>query len=235
MTAAAAPKKIRTQGRPDSGAGVGRDALVAAAIEELRTTAPEALTLRGVAARADVHPALIRYYFGNKDGLLREVVQTLVDQAQAAARASIESNAPVQAKLAQRLNNMIDLTRANPHFHRLVLDKVYGQADANEGRDLLDHMATRGMRLTVAMLHDEPAPALRQVDPRFLHVAMIGLTEFFAGAQPLLQELFGDEADFDDLKKRYVAFLSDLILHGIAAPAEEGTGSSRAQTTHHEE
>lgn len=210
-------KKTRAQGRPDAHASVGKDALVVAAIEELRTIPPEALTLRGVAARANVHPALIRYYFGNKDGLLREVVQTLVDQAQAAARASLESNMPLQDKLAQRLINMIDLTRANPHFHRLVLDKVYGQAEANEGRDLLDHMTTRGMRLTVALLHDDPGVRLRRVDPRFLHVAMIGLTEFFAGAGPLLQELFGDEADFDDLKDRYVSFLSDLILNGISA------------------
>lgn len=207
----------RNKGRPDADGTVGREALLAAAIEELRVSSPESLTMAGVAARAGVHPALIRYYFGNKDKLLREVVKQLVDQGQEAARSTMESNAPLEQKLVGRLQSMIDLIQSNPHFHRLVLDKIYGQGSGDNGEDLLGRIATRGMRLTVSMLHDHPSRPVRPVDPRLLHVAMIGLTEFFVSAKPLLHELFGENADIGELKSRYVSFVADLILHGISA------------------
>jgi len=219
MSAATTRKtKARTKGRPDAEGTVGREALLAAAVEELRVSSPETLTLAGVAARAGVHPALIRYYFGNKDKLLREVVKQLVDRGQESARATMESSAPLEEKLAGRLQSMIGVIQSNPHFHRLVLDKIYGQGNDGQGEDLLGRIATRGMRLTVSMLHDQPSQPIRPIDPRLLHVAMIGLTEFFVSAKPLLHELFGENADIDELKSRYVSFVTDLILHGISAP-----------------
>jgi len=220
MNATAKKTRTRAKGRPDAVDGVGREALLQATIEELRSTSPEALTLAGVAARAGVHPALIRYYFGDKNGLLQNAVQVLVEQGQEAARSKIESNAPLAEKLTDRLSSMIALIQANPHFHRLVLDKVYGQTGVAAKEQLLSRITSRGMRLTIAMLHDSSGAPARPVDPRFLHVAIIGLTEFFVPAKPLLQELFGADADMEDLKSRYIHFLSDLLLHGLLeAPA----------------
>lgn len=217
MNAATKKSKARAKGRPDADDTVGREALLAAAIAELRESSPEALTLAAVAARAGVHPALIRYYFGNKDKLLREVVRQLVDQGQEAARATLESSAPLEQKLQGRLQSMIDTIQINPHFHRLVLDKIYAQGNGEDSEDLLGRIATRGMHLTLSMLHDQPSHPVRPVDPRLLHVAMIGLTEFFVAAKPLLHELFGENADMQDLKTRYISFVTDLILHGISA------------------
>ncbi|WP_397474827.1 TetR family transcriptional regulator [Pusillimonas sp.] len=210
-------KKVRAKGRPDADETVGRDALLTAAIEELRVSAPESLTLASVAARAGVHPALIRYYFGNKDQLLRAVVRRLVDEGQDAARSTLESSAPLKEKLTGRLQSMIGHIQANPQFHRLVLDKIYGAGSGSDGEDLLARIATRGLHLTVSMLHDQPSQPVRPIDPRFLHVAMIGMTEFFVAASPLLHELFGEDADVDELKSRYVDFVTHLIMHGITS------------------
>lgn len=218
MTAATPKKRVaRAQGRPDADGLVGREALLEAAKEELRATPPESLTLAAIAARAGVHPALIRYYFGNKDQLLREVVRDLVEQSQEAIRSTMESNARLEQKLSSRLHSMISLIQANPHFHRLVLDKIYGQGSEGDDEDLLGRITTRGMRLTTSLLHDHPAHSLRPIDPRFLHIAIIGLTEFFAAAKPLLHELFGEGADVDAIKSRYIEFATELILHGISS------------------
>ena len=214
-------RNSRTKGRPDSAEGVGRDALLEAAVQELRSATPESLTLAGVAARAGVHPALIRYYFGNKDGLLRDVAQLLVERGQEIARPKIESNASLDEKLNDRLRSMIELVQANPHFHHLILDQVYSQADPASQDNLLGRITARGMRLTIAMLHDDSGARVRRIDPRFLHVAIIGLTEFFLTAKPLLLELFGEDADMEELKVRYIDFLNDLILHGITESTEQ--------------
>lgn len=207
----------RPKGRPETNETVGREALLDAAIEELRVSTPETLTLVAVAARAGVHPALIRYYFGNKDKMLREVVRRLVDDMQEAARATMESDAPIEAKLRDRIGTLIQQIQDNPHFHRLILDKIYSQGKDDKGEDPLGVIASRGMRLTVALLHDQPSQPLRRIDPRFLHVALIGLSEFFVSAAPLLRELFGEGAELKDLRSRYISFVTDLVLHGITA------------------
>jgi len=217
MTKPASQPRPRAQGRPDAVDSVGRSALLDAAIEELRSTPPQALTLAAVAARAGAHPALIRYYFGNKEGLLKEATRKLVEQAQDITRTKLESDAPFEEKLGERLNAMIAVIRSNPHYHQLVMEKIYAEKDAAEGQRLLSQITTRGMGLTLSMLHDNASTQLRPVDPRFLHITLIGLAQFFASSTPLLHELFGPEADFDELKDRYVAFMKDLILHGIAA------------------
>lgn len=210
-------KRGRGQGRPDTEEGVGRAALIEKTIEALRETPPEALTLAGVAAKAGVHPALVRYYFGGKDGLLKAVINTLVDREQQGMRRTMDSNAPLDQKLVSRLRGMIDLVETNPHFHRLVLDKLYAQGDGKGGDGALAKVGANGLMLTVAMLHDQPQARVKPVDPRFLHVAMIGMSEFFVAATPLLKEFFGEDADMAELKERYIGFLRDMILSGVCA------------------
>lgn len=210
------PKRGRRQGRPDADQVVGRAALVEAAIEALRATTPEALTLVEVAARAQVDPGLVRYYFGSKDGLLKEVVRTLVEREHEVMRRTMDSDASLEKKLELRLRGMIELVQANPNFHRLALDKMYGDAD----NPLLGQAAANALKLTLGMLHDHSTTrALRAIDPRLLHVAMIGMTEFFVTARPLLLELFGEDADLEQLKTRYVEFLRDILVRGVTQPA----------------
>lgn len=217
-TKPAKPRKPRAKGRPDAVDGVGPEALVQAAIEELRHATPQELTLAAVAQRAGVHPALIRYYFGTKDGLLTAATQQLVEGEHDTVRPSVQSNAPLGDKLSARLRGMIELIEANPHFHRLVMDQIYQKSSEDKGKALLGRVTSRGMQLTVSMLHDNPQAPIRAIDPRFLHIALIGLTEFFTAAGPLLSELFGEDADPAELKTRYVNFLTDLILHGLEEP-----------------
>lgn len=206
--------KSRQQGRPDSSQGVGRDSILEAAIQVLKTTSPEAMTMVDVAQRANVHPALVRYYFGSKNGLLRSAVGTLIEREQESMRKSMDSGTSLQAKLGKRLTGMIELVQENPNFHRLAMDRVYAETN-EDGQDLLARMSANGMKLTLAMLHNNSEQAIRAVDPRFMHIAMVGVAEFFISAKPLLHELFGEETDFEELKKRYVDFIGDLFIHGL--------------------
>ena len=64
----------RTQGRPLIEVEVGRQALIDAASALLRTTPPARITRAAIARFAGVDPGLIRYYFGDRDGLFAEGV-----------------------------------------------------------------------------------------------------------------------------------------------------------------
>ena len=67
-----------------------------------------------------------------------------------------------------------------------------------------------------AQIEAQPGnPPLDAIDPRFLHVAFLGLCTFFVDAQPMLKVLFNGEQGAEDLTGRYLDFATRLIMHGI--------------------
>ena len=68
---AATSRTKRTRGRPRSGlASVGREAIVLAARQLLEKLPPHEVPNVLIARKAGVDPALVRYYFANREELL---------------------------------------------------------------------------------------------------------------------------------------------------------------------
>jgi len=68
---------VRRRGRPRAGEGVDlRAAILAAASEEFAEHGYAGTSLRGVARRARVDPALVHHYFGDKAGLFATMLDT---------------------------------------------------------------------------------------------------------------------------------------------------------------
>jgi AcrR family transcriptional regulator len=72
---------VPPRGRRPAGGSDTRDEILTAAGELFAELGFERTTMRGVAARADVDPALIHHYFGNKEGLLAAALVLPVDPA----------------------------------------------------------------------------------------------------------------------------------------------------------
>ena len=69
------------RGRRPLGSPDARQAVLGAARELFAELGFERTTMRAVAARAGVDPALIYHYFGDKDGLLLAALRPPVDEA----------------------------------------------------------------------------------------------------------------------------------------------------------
>lgn len=208
------PEKKR-RGRPAHTAAIGREGLIDATLELLRSIAPTDLTLQDIARQVKVDPALIRYYFGGKDGLLRAATLHLMDVTQLGAQALADGQ-DVEAMLYGRIRLIIDIGRQNPHFVQLVLREIYQGGDPQPGA-VLDLIAQRGVALSAAILEARPpAPSLPVIDARMLHVALVGACTFFATAQPLFGVLFTGSSG-EALAEQYSRFLTGLLLRGIGA------------------
>lgn len=79
MTSAAPPPSPRRpRGRP-RGPSSTKDALLAAARAEFAASGYDAATLRRIADRAEVDPAMIRHHFGSKEGLFTAAMRLPFD------------------------------------------------------------------------------------------------------------------------------------------------------------
>jgi hypothetical protein len=72
------------------------------------------------------------------------------------------------------------------------------------------------------MLHAEKTSS-SATDPLFMHVAIIGMCEFFAAAQAMIMPLVPDGIDPGELASRYKDFVVRLVLDGMRSRVEPWT------------
>lgn len=203
-----APKK-RGQGRPSDNT-VGREGVLAKAIELLQELPPARVTISLIAREAGVDPALIRYYFGDRAKLLLAVVERLIADAPAEIAGSNEP----RALLERRIRHAAHFTRSTKHVHRLMVDEL-ADAKSAGARKLQGEMNMRAVDAFAELLARDDGEELRPVSPLFLHVALVGLFDFFVSAQPVVRNLVPEGTDMEKLGAEYEDFIVDLLLNGI--------------------
>ena len=214
-TAATRPQpQRRGQGRPSQRNGVGRASILDATAELLRRVAPGALTLKEVALQAGVDAALIRYYFVDKNGLLRETVAHMLELRQERSRELLRQGWSPARRLRERIATVLTQQCTDPNFHRLVVEHLFSSPD-EASQKMVEAIAARGHALEVGLLQSANG-GLRAVDPRFLNICILGVCEFFASSQPLISAMFGRPVD-EPMTRSYVDFLVDVLLNGLAA------------------
>lgn len=209
--------KKRSKGRPyDPESAVGREALIQAARELLRSVPPAKITRLDIAQHAGVDPALIRYYFGDKSRLMGEVVLEMLTDMRAVREKRAASAGPAD-RLRSRLVDSVRLFQEHPHHYSLVLEQIFTGAEpklrAMWRRDIVQAGV---IELTSIIEEGVKKGELRRVDPRFLHLLIVAAGEFYATGRAVLDDLFGPQAVDAKLEREYADFLFDLFMYGIA-------------------
>lgn len=211
MTVGAEQAARRGKGRPTgTDPGVARETLIEAARALLQELPPAQVTSAAIARRAGVDPAMVRYYFGNRESLLLEVAQQIA--AEAKRPPPDEGNAV--DLLAEFIHSTFRFTRSAKHMQRLMIEEIdsAGTPEMRErarewNRQPVDYYA----RLKKLDAQDE----LIDFKPLFLHLAVIGMSDFFVSGAPLIELLVPEGTDMDKLARDYEAFVTRLVLEGL--------------------
>jgi TetR/AcrR family transcriptional regulator len=201
--------KKRGQGRPSDNA-VGRETVLNKTMELVQELPPARVTISLIAREAGVDPALIRYYFGDREKLLLAVVEKLI----ASAPRELDQDAEPIEMLEARIRTTAQFTRSTKHVHRLMVDEL-ADSKSPDIRRQQGEMNMRAVDAFAALLERDDGRELRKVDPLFLHVALVGLFDFFVSAQPVVRNLVPDGTDMEALGSRFEEFIVDLLLNGI--------------------
>jgi AcrR family transcriptional regulator len=215
--AAAAPRQKRTRGRPKSGReAVGREAIVVAARQLLDKFPPHAVPNVLIARKAGVDPALVRYYFTNREELLFAVIEHILATWEAAHPAP---DAPPAEKLSAHIADMFDFSCRVRSMQRLMVEEC-AQAKSPAVRARVRELNAGAVRRYARFLHLEGPGDESSPDPLFAHIAIIGLCEFFAAAQAMILPLAPKHMDAAELAHRYELFIRNLVLDGLRSRVE---------------
>jgi TetR/AcrR family transcriptional regulator len=215
--APAAARQKRSRGRPGPKDGaVGRDAIVAAARQLLEALPPHKVPTVLIARKAGVDPALVRYYFSNREELLIAVIEHIL--ATWLAEHQLPDGPPAQ-RLSAHIDGMFEFSCRVRSMQRLMID---GCAEAKSAavRARVRTLTAEAMHHYAEFLHLEGDAEAASPDPLFMHIAIIGLCEFFAAAQAMILPVAPKHLDATQLAQRYKAFICDLVLDGVRSRVE---------------
>lgn len=215
----------RKAGRPTNSIDA-REKLIFHA-RELFTVMPyEKVSTRLVARKAGVNVAMIRYYFGNKEGLFETMIR--------------ETMAPMKRQMALLLQdssqkNFLDLMRTYyremikvPQFPRLVA-QVMHMPQSDIQRKLLEKVFIDISQPMQNVMFDKlvESKILRpDADPKLCKVSYISLMVFPFIAPPSLLAVHGIELD--------ETFLSQLLEHNIKLMSHGFLSTTDHQDSHYE-
>lgn len=204
------PRRPRRPGRPAQTDADLRERLLDAALARFVAEGIAAASLKSIARQAGVTPALVHYYFGNKDQLVAAVVDERLMTVAAELQGALADGDGTPGSLIHAFIGGL---------HRVVarhpwLPVIWAREILTEGGALRDVMLSRiapmipqalAARFAQAQKAGELNPAL---DPRLLVVSLIGLTLFPLAAETIWRRLF-DTSDIDHarLQQHTVALL----------------------------
>ena len=209
-------RKRRARGRPKgASAGNVRERLLEAARELFLRYGYRAVSSRQIGAAAGVNFAMIRYYFGGKPGLYREILQGVlppeITEAMQGGRGG--------PKLADILSNITRVWAANPWIAGFVLREVLvpgGPMRTMFLREFPERLAPIVERAVRAQI--ERGALRADLDPKLLVLSVVSLAVFPFLGFPLTSRVFGVRND-EEFVTRFLRHTQALLACGVAPGA----------------
>jgi TetR/AcrR family transcriptional regulator len=192
------------------------EALLNATAQLLSEASNIDVSLNEISQRASVNSAMIKYYFGNKEGLLLAVLERDAETAMTALKALSEMDIPAQKKLKIHINGIINAYFRSPYINRLIHYMVESGSPAASKR-----VAQIFIEPMIEVYRDIVAQgvregALRDVDPGLLYYCLVGAADHIFHAGYSVPSTLGVAKLDDGIKQKYAEMVCDIYLRGLA-------------------
>lgn len=175
------------------------------------------VTVREIADEAGVHFSLIRYHYGDKEGLYRTCVQRYGESRLLSARqflAPPKSREEFQLKLRYAIEDVFKAQLANVDLTRIVLREV--ESDEPMADDILgETLIEMAKAFNAFFVAAKNLGHLREdANPHFLTHAIQGIVNHFVRTNPVRKRHFGMSVTDDDTRRMLIDQVYALVLHG---------------------
>ena len=173
------------------------------------------VSLSELSKRSGLNSALVKYYFGNKAGLLK----ALIEREWAAIVLSVDlllaKDADPETKLRIHMAGVVDNFFRTPYTHRLLM-RLIRESEADEAQRLSDSYLKPLLDAYDALIGEGVAKGVfRPVDPQLFYFTVIGAADRFFSARLVLRHSSGTDVLDERLRDRYRAHLNDFVVAGI--------------------
>jgi TetR/AcrR family transcriptional regulator len=157
---------------------------------------------------------MVKYCFGNKDGLLDALLEQALRQLAGELESLAQTELAPEAKLRRHVAGIVRNYVRYPYVNRLMGERLLA-GDPQAVDRISQSFAIPARNFYASLLGEGKLSAgWRELDPTLFFFSVVGLCEFLFSARPLLERAF-DEAIDEALVERYSAQVADLITSGV--------------------
>jgi TetR/AcrR family transcriptional regulator len=174
-----------------------RQALLHASVVEFAEKGFAGARVDEIAQRAGVNKQLVYHYFGNKDELYREALESVYAEIRAAELALHLADLPPLAAMERLVGFSFDYLAEHPEFIALLNDENRQGARHVRASDRLEamHSPLIGVLKTTLERGVRDGVFRADMDPLNLYISIAGLSFFYFANNPTLSAIFGRRLD----------------------------------------
>lgn len=216
----------RRPGRPRQSEGEGgevRERLIDAATELAVEQGFDTCGLREIAARADVSPGMIAYYFGDRQGLYEAMFERAFERIASQVRDLISDRARSGVdRLDELVRIQVSAIAADPWLPRLLMREVLARGEAPMAEFVGNAVGRGPLRQMISWLEEEQANHVirEEFDPKMLAMTIASLAGFPFLMLPLVGEHIGLQLD-DDFPDRLIKHNQKFLAYALRAQTED--------------
>jgi TetR/AcrR family transcriptional regulator len=197
--------------------GNARDQLIEAASQIMRDGDTIDLSLSELSMRAGLNSALVKYYFGNKNGLMLALLDRDMGNIVHGLSALVAKDMPPEEKLRLHIGAVIDTYYTYPYLNRLLMRMVRDSAPTEAAR--IADLYLRPISKAYDNLISEGVKAgkFRNIDPQFFYFTVTGAADRFYSSRLVLRHCYNQHDFNENMRDRYRDHSIDLIMRGLLA------------------
>jgi TetR/AcrR family transcriptional regulator len=212
-------KKTRRAGRPAASDQDSRALLPDAASQLLNERNTIDISLSELATHSGLNSALVKYYFGNKEGLMLALLKRDAEKSLRELEHLLDLPLTPEDKLHRHIAAVIDTFHRSPYLNRLLHAMLDDRnSDTDSAKQITEFFVKPFVRLQRKLLDQGvKAGRFRNVDPMFFYVSMLGACDLIFNARFTLRAVFRVPRITDDLRARYIDHVTQMVLNGISS------------------
>jgi TetR/AcrR family transcriptional regulator len=201
-----------------NGEGHGaREQLLEAASQIMRDGDTIDLSLSELSLRAGLNSALVKYYFGNKNGLMQALLDRDMGNIVHDLGALVAKDLPPEEKLRRHIGAVIDTYYAYPYLNRLLMRMIRDSAPVEAARIAERYLRPISRAYEVLIAEGVKAGKFRSVDPQLFYFTVTGAADRFFTARQVLKHCYDQDDLSEELRDNYRHHSVELIMRGLLA------------------
>jgi AcrR family transcriptional regulator len=192
-----------------------RDQLIEAASQIMREGDTIDLSLSELSLRAGLNSALVKYYFGNKNGLMLALLDRDMGNIVFSLGALLAKDMPPEDKLRIHIGAVIDTYYAFPYLNRLLMRMVRDSAPAEAARIADLYLKPISKVYDALIAEGVKAGKFRKIDPQFFYFTVTGAADRFYSSRLVLRHCYNQDDFNENMRDAYREHSIDLIMRGL--------------------
>ena len=192
-----------------------RDQLLESACQIMRDGDAVDLSLSELSLRSGLNSALVKYYFGNKNGLMLALLERDMGNIVKQLDALVAKEMEPEDKLRLHIGAVIDTYYTFPYLNRLLMRMIRDSAPSEAKRIAELYLKPLSKDYAALIAEGVKAGKFRDVDPQLFYFTVTGAADRFFNARQVLKHWYDQHEVSEELRDNYREHTIDIIMRGL--------------------